>query len=113
MTAIAVTAESASLDAPVDPRFGRAAGFMIVDPDTWTFVFHANTAAAGMTSGAGIQAVETIVRAGANVLLTGHVGPKALSALKAAGIAIREDHHGGTVRQAVERYTAEQPATTD
>ena len=110
MTVIAVTAESPSLDAPVDPRFGRAAGFMLVDSDTGEFTYHANAAAAAMASGAGIQAVETIAKAGAGILLTGHVGPKALSALTAAGITIGENYQGVTVRQAVERYTSEHSA---
>lgn len=113
MTIIAVTAASPSLDAPVDARFGRAAGFMIVDPGTGDFTFHANTAATGMASGAGIQAVETIARAGAGVLLTGQVGPKALTALRAAGITVGENYQGGTVRQAVDRYTAEHAAAGD
>ena len=30
---IAITAQSGSLDAKVDPRFGRAACFIVVDPD--------------------------------------------------------------------------------
>lgn len=108
MTIIAVTADGPSLDAPLDARFGRAAGFMLVDSASGEFTYHANTAAAGMASGAGIQAVETIAKAGACVLLTGHVGPKALSALTAAGIIIGENYQGVTVRQAAERYTSEQ-----
>lgn len=34
---IAVSAGQPSLDAPVDPRFGRCAYFIIVDPETWEF----------------------------------------------------------------------------
>ena len=108
MAVIAITAESSSLDAPVDPRFGRAAGFVIVDSDTGDFTYHDNAAAAGMASGAGIQAAETIAKAGARVLLTGRVGPKAQSALRAAGIAVDESYAGITVREAVERYTTKQ-----
>lgn len=108
MTVIAVTAQSSSLDAQVDPRFGRAAGFLIIDSDTGESRFLSNAAAAGMAGGAGIQAAETIAKQGAHVLLTGRVGPKAQSALAAAGIAIGENYEGITVRQAVERYTATQ-----
>jgi len=34
---VAVSASAPSLDAPVDPRFGRCAYFVIVDPDTMQF----------------------------------------------------------------------------
>lgn len=111
MTVIAVTAEGPSLDARVDPRFGRAAGFVIIDSDSGTFTYHDNAAAAGMAGGAGIQAVEVIAKAGARVLLTGQVGPKALSALSAAGIALVENCQGISVREAVERYGTDHPAT--
>ncbi|MDX9860271.1 MAG: NifB/NifX family molybdenum-iron cluster-binding protein [Rhodospirillales bacterium] len=112
MTTIAITAEAPSLDAKVDPRFGRAAGFMIIDSGSGDSHYVSNASAAGMAGGAGIHAAETIAKAGARILLTGRVGPKAQSALAAAGIAIDENCEGLTVRQAVERYTAEHPATT-
>ena len=34
MRRIAISSAGPDLDGPVDPRFGRAAGFVIVDPDT-------------------------------------------------------------------------------
>ncbi|MBE0531722.1 MAG: NifB/NifX family molybdenum-iron cluster-binding protein [Rhodospirillales bacterium] len=108
MTLIAITAESASLDAPVDPRFGRAAGFALVDSEAEGMTWLSNAEAATMPGGAGIQAAETIAKAGARVLLTGRVGPKAQSALTAAGIAVEEDRAGMTVREAVSRYKAKQ-----
>lgn len=109
MTIIAVTAEAPSLDAKVDPRFGRATGFMIINSDTGDSLYLSNAAAAGMAGGAGIHATETIAKAGARIRLTGRVGPKAQSALAAAGITIGENYEGVTVRQAVERYTAGHP----
>jgi predicted Fe-Mo cluster-binding NifX family protein len=108
MTVIAITAESSSLDAPVDPRFGRANGFIIVDSEAEGMTYLSNAAAAAMSGGAGIHAAETIAKAGARVLLTGRVGPKAQSALAAAGIAIDESYAGVTVREAIERYTTKQ-----
>ena len=33
MTKLAITSEGPSLDDQVDPRFGRAAGFLLVDPE--------------------------------------------------------------------------------
>lgn len=106
MTKIAVTATGPTLDATVDSRFGRAAGFLIVDPTNQDVQYLSNAETAGQASGAGIQAAQIIADAGAGVLLTGRVGPKALQALQAAGIEIGEDFDGMTVREAVERFTA-------
>ncbi|NTV74061.1 MAG: dinitrogenase iron-molybdenum cofactor biosynthesis protein, partial [Holophaga sp.] len=44
MRKIAVSSEGPDLDGPVDPRFGRAAGFIIVDPDTMTNEYVENSA---------------------------------------------------------------------
>lgn len=103
MSKIAISCESPSLDAPIDPRFGRAAGFLLVDSDTLSFEYLDNGSAQVMAQGAGIQAAEQLVRAGAQALLTGYVGPKAYQALTAAGIRIGQNLSGMTVRQALER----------
>jgi predicted Fe-Mo cluster-binding NifX family protein len=104
MQKIAVTSEGPTLDDAVDPRFGRAAGFVIVDPETLETEYKNNGAAQTMPKGAGIQAAETVAAAGAKVLLTGYVGPKAFQALSAAGIAIVQNIENMTVREAVESY---------
>ncbi len=104
MNKIAVTAESPDLDARVDPRFGRAAGFVVVDPDTMSFDYVGNGASQVMAKGAGIQAAEILAATGANVLLTGFVGPKAFQALSAAGIAIGQNLENLTVREAVQSF---------
>lgn len=106
MEKIAVTAEAPSLDSPLDPRFGRAAGFMVVDPDTWAFDYIDNGAGQAAPQGAGIQAAESVVRAGAKIVLTGFVGPKAFQALTAAGLKIGQNLENVTVRQAIEQYKA-------
>jgi predicted DNA-binding protein (UPF0251 family)/predicted Fe-Mo cluster-binding NifX family protein len=104
MKTIAVSAEGPSLDDPIDPRFGRAAGFLLVDPDTLATEYIDNGASQARGQGAGIQAAETIARAGAKVVLTGFVGPNAFGALKAAGIQVGQNLDGLTVRQAIEKY---------
>jgi len=106
MDKIAVTCEEASLDSQVDPRFGRAAGFLIIDPDTMEFEYIDNGATQGMAQGAGIQAAENVARSGAKILLTGNVGPKAFQGLEAAGIKIGQNLESGTVRQAIEKFKA-------
>lgn len=106
MEKIAVSSESPDLDARVDPRFGRAAGFVIVDPETMAFEYVDNGSSQVMAQGAGIQAAEIVAGAGARVLLTGFVGPKAFQALSAAGIKIGQNVDNLTVREAVKRFQA-------
>jgi predicted Fe-Mo cluster-binding NifX family protein len=106
MDKIAVTCEENSLDSQVDPRFGRAAGFLIVDPDTMEFEYINNGSTQVMAQGAGIQAAENIAKSGAKILLTGNVGPKAFQGLEAAGIKIGQNLAAMTVRQAIEKFKA-------
>jgi predicted DNA-binding protein (UPF0251 family)/predicted Fe-Mo cluster-binding NifX family protein len=104
MHKIAVSSEGPDLDGPVDPRFGRAAGFVIVDPDTMANDYVDNSTSQGMAQGAGIQTAELMTRHGVGVVLTGYVGPKAFQALSAAGIKIGQNLEDLSVRQAVEKY---------
>lgn len=108
---ICVTASGNTLDASIDPRFGRAAYFVIVDSESMTFEAIPNTAVGAM-SGAGIQAAQNIVEKGVNVLITGNVGPNAFQALASAGVRIVVGAYG-TVRQAVEKYKRGELKETD
>ncbi len=101
---IAVTSDGPDLDGPLDPRFGRAAGFMIIDPKTYEFTYLDNGGSQAMAQGAGIQAAENVAASGAKVVLTGYVGPKAFQALSAAKISVIQNLENLTVRQAVERF---------
>ncbi len=113
MKKIAVTAESPDLDARVDPRFGRAAGFVVVDPDTMAFDYVDNGSTQVMSQGAGIQAAEIVAATGADVLLTGFVGPKAFRALSAAGITVGQNLDNLTVREAVRSFRDGQISMAD
>jgi predicted Fe-Mo cluster-binding NifX family protein len=106
MNKIAVTCEEPSLDSQVDPRFGRAAGFLVVDPESMEFEYIDNGSSQVMAQGAGIQAAENISKSGAKILLTGYVGPKAFRGLEAAGIKIGQNLDSMTVRQAIEKFKA-------
>jgi predicted DNA-binding protein (UPF0251 family)/predicted Fe-Mo cluster-binding NifX family protein len=114
MNNIAITSEGPTLDDRVDPRFGRAGGFVIVNPETMEVVQYVdNGSSQAMAQGAGIQAAENVANAGAGVLLTGYVGPKAFDALQAAGIRIGQDVDGLTVREAVNKFKAGDVAMAD
>ena len=99
---ICVTAVSGSLDAQIDPRFGRCPYLVIVDSETMEFEGIPNIASGSM-SGAGIQAAQTIASKGVEVLVTGNIGPNAFKALSAAGIEVVIGAFK-TVREAVEKY---------
>jgi len=104
MSRIAVTSEGPSLDDLVDPRFGRAAGFVVVDLETMHTQYIDNGQSQVLAQGAGIQAAGLVAQAGVSCLLTGSVGPKAFKALCAVGIKVGQNLEGLTVRSAVERY---------
>jgi predicted Fe-Mo cluster-binding NifX family protein len=104
MIKIAITSEGPSLDDQVDPRFGRAAGFLLVDPDTMTTEYLNNGQSQVMAQGAGIQAAQIVARAGVDWVLTGFVGPKAFQVLEAAGIKVGQNLEGLTVRAVIDRF---------
>ena len=99
---ICVSAVSGSLDAQIDPRFGRCPYFVIVNSETMSFEAMTN-ASQGAAHGAGIQAAQTVVGRSVQVVLTGNVGPNAFQALSAAGIRVVTGV-SGTVREAVEKH---------
>jgi len=101
---IAVTSEGRALTDMVDPRFGRAAGFVVVNLETGATSYVDNGGSQVLSQGAGIQAAENVAKAGVQVVLSGFVGPKAFTALSAAGIAVIQDVENMTVAQAVEKY---------
>jgi len=101
---VLITAEGKDLDANVDPRFGRAAFFLVVDVDKEEVVEAVDNAAGrGAAQGAGVQAAQTAARLGVSALLSGHCGPNAFSAMQAANIKIYTGATG-TVRHALEQF---------
>ncbi len=86
----------------VDSRFGRCPYFVIVDSETMEFNAVSNDSS-NAAHGAGIQAAQTVVNLGAEVVITGNVGPHAFNVLSATGIDVVTGA-SGTVKNAVERY---------
>ena len=103
---ICVSASSDSLDANVDPRFGRCPYFVIVDSETMEFSAISNDST-NAAHGAGIQAAQTVVNRGAKVVITGNIGPNAFNVLSAAGIKLVTGV-SGSIREAVEKYKSGQ-----
>jgi predicted Fe-Mo cluster-binding NifX family protein len=100
---LCITAAGNSLEARTEPSFGRAPWFLLVDTETLAFEAVQNSGV-NATQGAGIAAAQTIRNGGAQGVLTGRVGPKALAALQAAGIPIYEGLADCSVRQALVQF---------
>ncbi len=100
---VAITSQGKSLDASVDPRFGRAPYILIVYTDDNTIEVLDNSENVNAFKGAGIQAAASIASKGVNVLLTGFCGPKAFQTLTAAGVKVANDA-GGTVQEALDNF---------
>lgn len=101
---IAVCAQSNNNEANVDSRFGRAAFFAVFDDSTNQWDFIENRQNMQAAQGAGIQAAQTIIDAEIDVLLACNVGPKAMSALSANGIAVFLADAQQTLQEALDAY---------
>jgi len=102
---IAVTSCGTLTESPVEARFGRAPFFILMDTESGAAQVHDNAQSLAAAQGAGVQAAETVCRLGAEAVITGHCGPKAFRALRAAGIQVVLGAEG-TVAEAVERFRA-------
>jgi predicted Fe-Mo cluster-binding NifX family protein len=100
---IAVTSTGKDLDSNTDPRFGRAAYFIIVNPETMEYETVENSQNLNLPQGAGIQAGKTIIDNNAGALITGNCGPKAFKVLQSAGVKIFTGAEG-SVSDAVSKY---------
>jgi predicted Fe-Mo cluster-binding NifX family protein len=102
---IAISSQDKDLNANLDPRFGRAAYFIIVDPETMAFEVVENSQNLNLSQGAGIQAGKTIADNKVDVIITGHCGPKAFKVLKGAGAKIMTGA-GGKVADAIAQFNS-------
>jgi len=103
---IVVTVTEPSLDAPVDPQFGRCPYFLIVETDDLACetVENPNVALGG---GAGIQSAQFMNEKGVRFVLTGNCGPNAYRTLSAGGVQVIVGC-SGVARDVVEKFKAGQ-----
>ena len=99
---IAISSMGTDLDTQIDPRFGRCAHFIIVETDDMSFEAFDNEDIA-LGGGAGIGSAQFVASKGAKVIITGNVGPNAVSTLSAAGTQVVTGEMG-TVRKAIEDF---------
>ncbi len=104
---VAITSQGPDMAGQVDPRFGRAKYFIVLDTETGDRTAHDNTQNLNAAQGAGIQAAQNVIELDVEAVVTGNVGPKAFSALEAGGIKV---HIGasGSLENAVGQFKAGQ-----
>lgn len=97
------TTSGENVDSPLDPSFGRARNFLLYDLQTDAIEIISNQQNLNAAQGAGIQAAQTIAKAGAKALITGHCGPKAFRVLEAV---LQVNTDAAMVAEALARYRA-------
>ncbi|MCR4440848.1 MAG: NifB/NifX family molybdenum-iron cluster-binding protein [Peptococcaceae bacterium] len=100
---LAVSSKGENPDSPLDERFGRAPFFIVYDLENDTCTCIDNKQNYNSPQGAGIQSAQNVVNAGAGVVITGNVGPKAFQVLKASGVKVCLAE-GMTVKEAINMY---------
>ena len=110
---IAISAVEGSLDSQVDPRFGRAAWFLLIETETGELYESVdNSTGKEAAHGAGISAAALVADKGVQAVLTGRVGPKAVPVLEKANVQIINDI-SGSVRDVVADFSgAAQPESS-
>lgn len=91
---ICVTSQGPDLSSNVDPRFGRARYFIVYDDDEDSYEVVDNQKNVNAAGGAGVQSATNIAEKGCQWVVSGHMGPKAMSVLKEAGIRVMTGAEG-------------------
>ncbi|NPV28844.1 MAG: NifB/NifX family molybdenum-iron cluster-binding protein [Firmicutes bacterium] len=99
---VAVSATGKDLDSYLDPRFGRCAYLLFIDPESLQCEAVPNPGY-GAGGGSGIRAAQEVVNRGARVLITGQCGPNAFGVLAASGVRMFQAP-GEPVRKVLELY---------
>jgi predicted Fe-Mo cluster-binding NifX family protein len=85
---VAISTQGNDLNAEVDPRFGRARNFILVETTTMKHQVIENDQSLQLPQGAGIQAAQNLLSHNPEVVLTGNCGPKAFRVLQAAKVNV-------------------------
>ena len=100
---ICITSTGSDLDSFLDPRFGRAMFFLIVDDKGELIKTIKNTGVQAMR-GAGITAAQIVAKEKADILITGNIGPNAFGVLDSSGVKIFLGNPGMSVRDVLQEY---------
>ncbi len=100
---ICISSQGDNLNAPLDPRFGRAMYFLIVNKKGKLLKAIKNTGTQAM-HGAGVTAAQIVADEKVDVVISRNIGPNAFMALASLGIKIFLGTPGMTVKDAFEAY---------
>jgi predicted Fe-Mo cluster-binding NifX family protein len=90
---ICITSQGKNLSAELDPRFGRAHYFLIIDPETSKVEVLENPNREAV-QGAGILTAQLISSKDVAIIVTGRCGPNAQRVLESSGIRVIEGVSG-------------------
>lgn len=112
---VAVCAQGRDPGSLLDPRFGRAAQFVVWDDTAGAWSVLDNKQNLEAAQGAGIQSAATVVNAGCSALVCSHCGPKAFAVLAKAGVEVYKADAGtvADVVQALKKGGLARMATAD
>ena len=84
---ICITSSGSNLDSPIDPRFGRAQYFLLLDEEGDLKEVSSNPGVLAR-GGAGVAAAQKVVNQEIDILITGNIGPNAVGVLGIAKLKI-------------------------
>ncbi len=102
---VLITVTSPNFEAALDPRFGRAAYFLLVDSETLAWEAQPNPAVHA-SGGAGIKAAQFAVDSGCEAVISGDCGPNAFDVLDAADVSMFLFGSVQSVQQAIDGLKA-------
>ncbi len=92
------------LHALLDPRFGRAVGYVVFDIDSQSMVAEIDNINRQAAHGAGTGAAATLAGNQVNAVISGRYGPKAFQALQSLGIEMWVAPEGITAKEAIDQF---------
>ncbi len=100
---VVVTSQGEGLDAQMDARFGRARWLVIYDTESQVVENIDNSSNYNAAQGAGIKTAEMVLSKDCDVVISGHLGPKAFKVLRNTDIKcyLKEK---GTVKEALNEF---------
>ena len=104
---IILSTDAPGLEANLDPRFGRAAYFLLIDPATkeWEAVMNPALYSSG---GAGVQAAQLATQHQCSAVISGEFGPNAYNSLAAVGVDMYKYGNCTSIQDVLDRYNAGQ-----
>ena len=91
-------------DSQIDPRFGRAYAFLIVDLETGMIAAEFFNSAASAAQGAGTAASIAMNINDVDVVISGSFGPKAIESLEAFEIEMWAAREGLTAKEVLDQF---------